>query len=67
MREVLPYLLGIFLFAVAATLAVGMFALFRGGNFGRNWSNKLMRLRVGLQFIAILILAAIFWLNQTHH
>ena len=67
MREVLPYLLGIFLFAVAATLAVGLFALFRGGNFGRNWSNKLMRLRVGLQFIAILILAAIFWLNQTHH
>ena len=56
MREVLPYL-----------LAVGFFALFRGGSFGRTWSNKLMRLRVGLQFVAILILAAIFWLNQTHH
>ena len=67
MREVLPYLLAIALFAVAATLAVGFFALFRGGNFGRTWSNKLMRLRVGLQFVAILILAAIFWLNQTHH
>jgi hypothetical protein len=67
MREVLPYLLAVFLFAVAATLAVGFFALFRGGSFGRTWSNKLMRLRVGLQFVAILILAAIFWLNQTHH
>jgi hypothetical protein len=67
MREVLPYLLAIFLFAVAATLAVGFFSLFRGGSFGRNWSNKLMRLRVGLQFVAILILAAIFWLNQAHH
>jgi hypothetical protein len=67
MREVLPYLLAVALFAVAATLAVGFFALFRGGSFGRTWSNKLMRLRVGLQFVAILILAAIFWLNQTHH
>jgi hypothetical protein len=67
MREVLPYLLAIALFAVAATLAVGFFALFRGGNFGRTWSNKLMRLRVALQFVAILILASLFWLNQTHH
>jgi len=67
MREVLPVLLAIALFAVAATLAVGFFALFRGGNFGRTWSNRLMRLRVALQFVAILILASLFWLNQSHH
>jgi drug/metabolite transporter (DMT)-like permease len=67
MREILPIILAIVLIAVAATLAMGFYSLFRGGQFGRNWSNKLMRLRVALQFTAILILAAVFWLNQNHH
>jgi hypothetical protein len=67
MREILPILLGFALLAVAATLAMGFYALFRGGQFGRAWSNRLMRLRVALQFVAILILAALFWLNQSHH
>lgn len=67
MRDVLPVLLAFVLLAVAATLAMGFYSLFRGGQFGRNWSNKLMRLRVALQFTAILILAAVFWLNQSHH
>ncbi len=47
--------------AVAITLAFGIYALFRGGDFGRSYSNKLMRLRVLLQFIAIVILVAAFW------
>ena len=67
MRDILLVLLAIFLVAVAATLAVGFYSLFRGGQFGRTWSNRLMRLRVALQFAAILILAAVFWLNQNHH
>jgi drug/metabolite transporter (DMT)-like permease len=67
MRDVLQVLLAIALLAVAATLAMGFYSLFRGGEFARTWSNKLMRLRVALQFTAILILAAVFWLNQTHH
>ena len=37
---------------------MGFYSLFRGGEFGRTWSNKLMRLRIALQFTAILILAA---------
>jgi hypothetical protein len=48
--------------AVFLTLCVGIYALFRGGEFGRSYSNKLMRLRVVLQFVAILILvAALIW------
>ena len=43
MREVLPVLLVIALVAVAATLAMGFYSLFRGGEFGRTWTNKLMR------------------------
>jgi hypothetical protein len=67
MRDILPIALAIMLVAVAATLAMGFYSLFRGGEFGRKWSNKLMRLRVALQFTAILILGAVLWLNQNHH
>lgn len=50
------------LLAVATTLAIGVFALFRGGDFGRSYSNKLMRLRVVLQALAIVVLvAALIW------
>ena len=51
------------LFAVFATLCVGIYSLFRGGDFARSYSNKLMRLRVGLQFAAVLILVAAFWVK----
>jgi hypothetical protein len=66
MRDILPIILGIVLIAVVATLAMGFYALFRGGQFGRAWSNKLMRLRIALQFTAILILGAVLWLQQNH-
>jgi hypothetical protein len=60
----LHILLAVFLVAVALTLAAGFYSLFRGGQFGRTWSNRLMRVRVALQFAAILVLAATFWLTQ---
>ncbi len=53
------------LLAVAAVLAVGIYSLFKGGTFGERWSNKLMRLRVLMQFIAIIILLALAWV--LHH
>ena len=52
------------LLAVFTTLCVGVYSLFRGGDFARSHSNKLMRLRVGLQFAAVLILVAAFWWRQ---
>ena len=53
------------LLAVVLVLAVGIYSLFRGGEFGRNWSNKLMRLRVLAQFIAIIVLmSAVFFLHH---
>jgi hypothetical protein len=67
MREVLFILLGVALVAVVAVLALGFYALFRGGEFGRRWSNKLMQLRVAIQFVAIVLLASIVWLAQAGH
>ncbi len=52
------------LLAVVLTLAFGIYALFRGGDFGRSYSNKLMRLRVLLQFVAVLILVAAFYFHR---
>jgi len=49
------------LITVAAVLAIGIYALFRGGDFGRSYSNKLMRLRVVVQAVAIVILVASLW------
>jgi hypothetical protein len=42
-------------------LALGIYALFRGGDFGRSWSNKLMRLRVVTQAVAVAVLVAVVW------
>ena len=67
MPGVLNILLGLTLAALVATLGVGIYSLFRGGDFGRSWSNKLMRLRVLLQFTAIVILTATAWLTQHRH
>jgi hypothetical protein len=67
MNSVFTYLIPIALAAVAVTLGVGIYSLFRGGEFARTWSNKLMRLRVLLQFCAILIVvAAVLW-GRAHH
>lgn len=46
---------------VFAVLCFGIFALFKGGDFGRSWSNRAMRLRVIAQFVAILVLLAAAW------
>ena len=42
--------------AVGIVLVMGIYTLFKGGNTSKKYSNKLMQLRVLLQFIAIIIL-----------
>ena len=59
--NIFSYLIPISLAAVTITLFVGLYALFRGGDFGRSYSNKLMRLRVALQAVAIAILVLAVW------
>ena len=44
------------LMAVAVVLILGIGTLFKGGSTSKKYSNKLMQLRVLLQFIAIVIL-----------
>ena len=66
MRDIFDLLLPLALAAVTITLGFGIYSLFRGGEYARSNSNKLMRLRVVLQFTAILIIAgAVAW--RAHH
>jgi len=60
-RDIFSLLIPLALAAVAVTLAFGLYALFRGGDYGRSRSNKLMRLRVLMQFIAVVVLVAAYW------
>jgi hypothetical protein len=61
MDRLFDFLVPAALLAVLVTLGAGIYALFRGGDFGRSYSNKLMRLRVLLQFVAILVLLGAAW------
>ena len=44
--------------AVGIVLVLGIYTLFKGGNTSKKYSNKLMQLRVLLQFIAIVVLVS---------
>jgi len=47
------------LIAVAIVLILGIGTLFKGGSTSKKYSNKLMQLRVLLQFIAIIVLVGL--------
>lgn len=49
---------------VVLALGFGVFSLVRGGQFGRDWSNRLMRLRVLFQAVAVVIILLGFWLSS---
>jgi len=66
MQTFFNILIPISIAAVFATLCVGIYALFRGGDFGRTYSNKLMRLRVVLQALAVAVLVAAFMWRGSH-
>lgn len=50
---------GVAVGAVTVVLLMGLYTMLRGNNPNR--SQKLMRLRVVLQFVAILIILAVVW------
>ena len=54
------YLVPLAIIAVAIVLVLGLVNMMRGGNPNR--SQKLMRLRVLLQFVAIIVIMATIWM-----
>ena len=66
MRDIFDILIPAGLITVTVVLFMGLYALFRGGDYGRSWSNKMMRLRVLTQFCVVVILVAAVWYRTTH-
>lgn len=51
--------LGLAMLAVLGVLGWGLFSMGRGGAYNSYWSNRIMRMRVALQAIAIAIFVLI--------
>tara|TARA_R110002126_G_scaffold97700_7_gene227451 strand:+ start:1767 stop:1964 length:198 start_codon:yes stop_codon:yes gene_type:complete len=51
----------VFMIAVAFVLVRGLYNMARGGD--ANLSNKLMRMRLALQFIAVVLIVITLWLT----
>jgi len=63
---VLDVLILLAIFAVAVTLALGIRSLYQTGPEARSRSNRLMRLRVALQALAVVLLVVGMWWKSTH-
>lgn len=57
------FLIVISIAVVAVILLAGLYTLWSGGETSRNWSNKLMRMRVMAQLVAVLIILAVLYFN----
>lgn len=55
---------GIAVALVATILIGGLYTLFKGGDVAASWSNRLMRLRVLAQFIAVVIIMTVLYLSR---
>ena len=60
MSGVFPVLIGLAMAAVLVVLVFGVLGMLRGGAFNRRHSNRLMRLRVFMQFAAVILIALAF-------
>ncbi len=57
-------LVGVAVAIVFVVLCLGLYTLWRGGETARTWSNKLMRIRVLAQAIAIVIIMTVLYFSQ---
>jgi hypothetical protein len=64
--EIFDILILVAIAAVTITLGFGVYTLYRGGDFARSNSNRLMRLRVVLQAVAVMLLIGGMWWKSTH-
>ena len=57
----MQFILVLFMLATFAVVVVGVIAMAVNGKLNKNHSNKLMRLRVLFQAVAILVFVIIVW------
>ena len=57
-------LVGVAVGVVFMILLGGLYTLWKGGEVSATWSNRLMRMRVLAQFVAILIATAVLYFSR---
>ena len=62
--DVLQIVLVVFMAGALGAVIVGVIAMAVNGKLNKNHSNKLMRLRVLFQAIAVLVFVVIIWLSR---
>ena len=66
MGTVFDILIFVAIAAVAVTLGFGIRSLYQTGPEARSRSNRLMRLRVALQALAVVLLVVAMWWKSTY-
>jgi len=51
---------------VACVLMAGIYTLWIGGDVARSWSNRLMRIRILAQLVAIIVVVVVFYVMRRH-
>ncbi len=51
-------------FAVLGVLVIGVLGFARGGEFNKKYANKIMQLRIALQFVAVLLILAFVYFSR---
>ena len=59
-------LVAIALGVVVVILFLGLYVLWKGGATSASWSNRLMRIRVLAQAIAVAVIMAVLYFSQNH-
>lgn len=65
MSDPLYFLILLMMAAVVVVLAIGIGGFAKGGAFNAKYSNKMMRLRLLLQFVAVLLILLSIYLRGT--
>lgn len=58
------YLVVVACLAVVVVLMIGVLGFARGGDFNKKHANKIMRLRLLLQFIAVILILAFVYFSR---
>jgi hypothetical protein len=64
MMTTLSVLLALVLIALVVVMLLGIGAMSSGGEFNRKYGNKMMRLRIALQLVAVAIIGAMFFFRE---
>lgn len=60
----LPLVLIVCMFVALLVVLIGVIAMAKNGNFNKKYSNKLMRMRVLFQGVAVIVFASIIYLSR---